>query len=64
MLIMIFIVISFEIIFENLYSLFAISKKIVIPTPLNLCVKDSSFLSMPPDIVGIKSALTVAVVGC
>ena len=64
MLIIIFIVKSFEIIFENLYSLSAISKKIVIPTPLNLCGKDSSFLSMSPDIVGINSVLTVAVVGC
>ena len=56
----IFVVKSFEIILESLYSLSALSEKIGMPSPTNLGEKGSSFLSMfeqlmPPNIAGIKN---------
>ena len=56
---------SFEIIFENLYSQSTISENIRMPSPPNLGGKDSSIISMseqlmPPDIAGINLVLTIS----
>ena len=46
MFIVIFVVKSFEIILENLYSLSAISERVGMPSPPNSGENDSSFLEM------------------